>query len=86
MPLFVKSFAIPGRMISPLSWRDAWRYFFGLESITELITVVAFVADQGFGTWQARIDNFCPDVIRYLTCRQRHDDRFAVFIDDRVQF
>lgn len=86
MTLFIEGFVVSSWKVAPFSQWNTWRYSLGLKCIAELITIIPFVADQGFGTGQSGIDNLRPDMIRYLTSRQCHDDRFAVFIDNRMQF
>jgi len=72
MACFIEFFSVPGRSFAVFSWRNAGLNALGLEGLTELITVIAFVADQVRGTGQQRvIHELCTDVIPHLTFAQK---------------
>ncbi len=67
-------------------WRDASFDPFGLESVPELVAVIALVGDQRLGFWKPRIEQLCTDVIAHLAFREQQHDGLAIAIRDGMEF
>ena len=56
-----------------------------MESIAELITVVAFVSDQSLGVRQRRIKDFRSRMVAHLAFREKQGHGSTVLVSDGVK-
>lgn len=86
MALFVAYLVEHNGLAAVDFWRDASFDPFGLESIPELIAVIALVGDQCLGRGKTRIKQLCADVIAHLAFREQQHDGLTIAIRDGMEF
>lgn len=85
MALPVERLVVVDLDLAVRAWRDAWRDAAFDQGLAEPVAVIALVAKQFLGAWQARKQQACAFVIAHLAFGEQQDDRTPLAIAHRME-